>query len=116
MPKTIDVNEFIRVYESELPVNVERVNKSLKSAQAKAGVQPLATLAVSTVSDTVCTAWPMIRKLINTVLKYSWILNFLGKDIQDLLTHAPEVKAFLTAIDKTVMPAVCGKGDTNVQQ
>lgn len=103
MPKPmLDPSEFNRVYQSELPVNVERVNKAVNRAHAQMALMTQPALAsIDDVSSTVCDAWPKIRKVINLAMKFSWL-------IPGASAIAPMVKAFLTAVEKVLMPSLCG--------
>lgn len=94
-------NTFSRTFKNELPVNIERVNKSLQMTRAKLGVMPVSQILPDDLTDTVCEAWPKIRRVVNALLKFSWL-------IPGASGIAPMVKAFLTALDKTIIPIICG--------
>lgn len=93
--------QFAAAYTAALPGRLEDIKE-------KAEVHPNMTLAGLDLGDaknTICDAWPGVKKMLKWALRAAaWFFP----------TETAQAKAIIDALEKTIIPAVCGKVKDNI--
>ncbi len=90
-----DAEKFEAAYAHALPHHEE---VHVASMAAMGLMSPTSAL-----SGGFCDNWPKIEGTLNAILA----IPFIGWFVPGFATFAPMIKAFLTAADQTLLPAIC---------
>lgn len=99
----IDHSAFEAAYQAALPGHLETMAAKSADKSAKLGLMGMDDL--QNIEASFCTSWPKIRGFLNMAIGMAgWLPQVAG--------IAAQAKAVLTAMDKTIVPSLCGTSQT----